>query len=128
MEDNVDVDLLQLGWAVDKDKAAHYSEETETCEEEDVGSVSMIKEEHDEHVEPRSYKFQTLMMKDIHLERPHEYVSIGITCVSLEDGPYAGMRKGINSFSMPWMIFPWMAMMRPCTLEKQRTIVYCRTC
>lgn len=56
------------------------------------------------------------------MERPHEDVSIGMTCVSfeiLEDGPYTGMIKGINSLLMPWMIFPWMAMMRPCTLEKK---------
>lgn len=56
MEENVEVELLWLGWAMEKYRVPHYNEETETCEEEDVAGVSMIKEEHDEQVELGSYK------------------------------------------------------------------------
>ena len=46
LEDNFEVDLLQLGWEMEKGGAADCTEEEEAeiCEEEDVADVLMIEE------------------------------------------------------------------------------------
>ena len=87
----------------------------------DVANVAVIMEELDEQVEPGSNTSRALIrMEDTHLRSLHGEM----TCVSRkrkEDGPNMGMRKKMASLPTPWRTFPWMHMMRPCTLMEQGT-------
>ena len=119
MENNVEDELLQLGWTMEQDEVADCADkEEEAMMIEDVADATTMEDELEiDQVGPGSCGLQTWMNE----EEPHDDDEVSIdTCVSfghLVDGPYAG--KGKASFPMLWRILPWMTMMEPCTLEKQ---------
>ena len=84
----------------------------------------MIEEELYEHAIPGSEALQTLTrMEDTHLESLHEDM-IFVSIEQLGDGPYAGMRKKMTYFPIPWRTFPLMTMKESFTLQKQGAFLF----
>jgi len=151
LQENVEDELLQLGWIMEQDRVADYTtEEEEVLMTDDVADMTVTEDGLElDQVGPGSCSLHTYIYEDTCMEEHHDdedmmddklednqveqgscnlstwmdEVSIG-TCVSfghLVDGPCAG--RGKTSLPMLWSILPWVFMMEPC-MEKQGLLMF----